>query len=437
MLSEIYCKFAVNFGWNNMATYINRDTYLQKLINRRDNGEIKIITGSRRTGKSWLLKKIYYDYLLRQGVNESNIISISFDIDEDVEGQDLSNPMILKRFLYSKITNEEEKYYVFLDEIQMVEGFERIVNGLNAHDNVDVYITGSNSKFLSTDINTIFRGRGDEIRVYPLSFKEFCSGRTEPCNELWKEYYTYGGMPALRNRSTPEQKASYLQHLWQKTYIDDVVERNAVKNRNALECLVDQLCSSIGSLTNPHKISNTLHVQHVTIGDETISQYMQYLENAFLFEGARRYNVKGRKYYESLKKYYVVDVGLRNARLNFRQQELPHIMENVIYNELRTRGYLVDVGVVESRKMQNGESIYSQYEIDFIATNGIDKYYIQSAYALPTDEKREQEITSLKKVDNSFCKIVIVSDDIATYTDENGFVFMGLFQFLKNKNILE
>lgn len=421
-----------------MAAYINRDNYLQKLINRRDNGEIKIITGSRRTGKSWLLKKIYRDYLLRQGVNESNIISISFDIDEDVEGQDLSNPLILKKFLYSKISNEEENYYVFLDEIQMVEGFERIVNGLNAHDNVDVYITGSNSKFLSTDINTIFRGRGDEIRVYPLSFKEFCSGRTEPFNELWKEYYTYGGMPALQNRSTPEQKASYLQHLWQKTYIDDVVERNAVKNRNALECLVDQLCSSIGSLTNPHKISNTLQsVQHVTIGDETISQYMQYLENAFLFEGARRYNVKGRKYYESLKKYYVVDVGLRNARLNFRQQELPHIMENVIYNELRTRDYLVDVGVVESRKMQNGESIYSQYEIDFIATNGIDKYYIQSAYALPTDEKREQEITSLKKVDNSFCKIVIVSDDIATYTDENGFVFMGLFQFLKNKNILE
>lgn len=420
-----------------MATYINRPIYLQKLINWRDNGEVKIVTGSRRCGKSWLLKKIYYDYLLGEGVPKENIILISFDIDEDVTGEDLTNPTVLKQYLYSKIKSEDESYYVFLDEIQMVEGFERIVNGLNARDNVDVYITGSNSKFLSSDINTVFRGRGDEIRVYPLSFKEFCIDRSEPVNELWKEYYTYGGMPALRNHRTPEQKVTYLQRLWQKTYIDDVVERNGVKNRQALECLVDSLCSSIGSLTNPNKIRNTLQsVQHVAVESETIACYMQYLENAFLFEGARRYNVKGKKYYESVKKYYVCDVGLRNARLNFRQQELTHIMENVIYNELRIRGYLVDVGVMEHRKLEDGKYVYRQLEVDFIAANGMEKYYIQSAYTLPTEEKREQELASLKRIDDSFRKIIIVGDDIATYTDDNGFVFMGLFQFLKNDDIL-
>ena len=421
-----------------MATYVNRIVYLQKLINRRDNGEVKIITGTRRCGKSWLLKKVYFDYLVSQGVPKDHIISVSFDIDEDIDGQDLTDPMVLKKYLYSKITAEDANYYVFLDEIQMVEGFERIVNGLNAHDNVDVYITGSNSKFLSSDINTIFRGRGDEVRVYPFSFKEFCTDRTEPMSELWKEYYTYGGMPALRNQPTPEQKIGYLQRLWQKTYLDDVVERNGIKNRMALESLVDALCSSIGSLTNPNKIRNTLEsVQHVKVDVETVMSYMQSLENAFLFEGSRRYNVKGRKYYESIKKYYVVDVGLRNARLNFRQQEVTHIMENVIYNELRIRGYVVDVGVVESRVMRDGKSTYQQLEIDFIATNGLDKYYIQSAYALPTEEKREQELASLKKIDDSFRKIIIVGEDIATYMDDNGYIFMGLFQFLKNEKVIE
>lgn len=421
-----------------MAMYVNRQVYLQKLINRRDNGEVKIITGTRRCGKSWLLKKVYRDYLLGQGVPKENILMVSFDMDEDIDGQDLTDPMVLKKHLYSQITDEDANYYVFLDEIQMVEGFERIVNGLNAHDNVDVYITGSNSKFLSSDINTIFRGRGDEVRVYPFSFKEFCTDRTEPMSELWKEYYTYGGMPALRNQPTPEQKIGYLQRLWQKTYLDDVVERNGIKNRMALESLVDALCSSIGSLTNPNKIRNTLEsVQHVKVDVETVMSYMQSLENAFLFEGSRRYNVKGRKYYESIKKYYVVDVGLRNARLNFRQQEVTHIMENVIYNELRIRGYVVDVGVVESRVMRDGKSTYQQLEIDFIATNGLDKYYIQSAYALPTEEKREQELASLKKIDDSFRKIIIVGEDIATYMDDNGYIFMGLFQFLKNEKVIE
>lgn len=421
-----------------MANYINRQVYLQKLIARRGNGEIKIITGSRRCGKSWLLKRIYKDYLLSDGVPEENIIIVSFDTDEDVDGNDLTNPAALKKFLYSKIKDEEMDYYVFLDEIQMVEGFERIVNGLNARDNVDVYITGSNSKFLSSDINTIFRGRGDEIRVYPFSFKEFSANRSEAISELWKEYYTYGGMPALCNHRTPEQKIAYLQRLWSKTYIDDVVERNNVKNRQALECLVDSLCSAIGSLTNPGKMRNTMQsVAHIKVEPETVTSYMEYLENAFLFEGARRYNVKGRKYYESIKKFYVVDVGLRNARLNFRQQEITHIMENVIYNELRIRGYLVDVGVVESRQMIGGVSEYKQLEVDFIATDGMDKYYIQSAYSLSDEAKRKQELASLKKIDDSFRKIIIVGDDIATYTDENGFVFMGLFQFLKNEGIFQ
>lgn len=420
-----------------MLTYINRKIYLQKLIARRDNGEIKIITGSRRCGKSWLLKKIYRDYLLADGVKEENILSVSFDYDEDTEGNDLTQPTVLKQYLYSRIKDETANYYVFLDEVQMVEGFERIVNGLNSRDNVDVYITGSNSKFLSSDINTIFRGRGDEIRVFPLSFKEFCSQRTESVGELWKEYYTFGGMPALLNHHTPEQKIAYLQRLWQKTYIDDVVERHNVKNRQALESLVDSLCSAIGSLTNPNKIRNTLQsVQHLNIEPETISNYIQYLENAFLFEGSYRYNIKGKRYYESIKKYYVTDIGLRNARLNYRQQEITHIMENVIYNELRIRGYAVDIGVIELRKTSAGQKEYKLLEVDFIATNGIEKYYIQSAYALDSEAKREQELASLKKIDDSFRKIIIVSDDIATYTDENGFIFMGLFQFLKNDDIL-
>ena len=421
-----------------MANYINRPRYLQQLIDRRDNGEVKIITGPRRCGKSWLLSHIYKDYLLAQGVREECIVSVSLDTDEDEEGSDLMDPNKLKAYLREHIANDDENYYVFLDEIQEVEGFERIVNGINSHDNVDVYVTGSNSKFLSSDIRTIFRGRGDEVRIFPLSFKEFITDRTEPMNELWKEYYTYGGMPALLKQRTAEQKVKYLQRLWNKTYIDDVVERHNVKNRQALESLVDALCSSIGSLTNPSRVTNTLvSVQHVKVDDETINSYIGYLEDAFLFDGAKRFNIKGNKYYESIAKYYSVDVGLRNARLNFRQQEITHIMENVIYNELRTRGYLVDVGVIESREKRDGKLVYIQYEVDFIANNGTDKYYIQSAYALPDDEKREQELKSLKRINDSFRKIVIVGDDIATYTDNNGIVFMGLIQFLLNDNILK
>ncbi len=420
-----------------MEDYIKRESYLQKLIQRRRNGEVKIITGCRRSGKSWLLKKIYYDFLIADGVPPENIISVSFDLDDDVEERDLTNPTELKRYLYGRIKDDKTQYYIFLDEIQMVKNFERIVNGLNARDNIDLYITGSNSRFLSTDINTIFRGRGDEVRVYPLSFKEFSAGREESISALWHEYYTYGGLPALRNYPTPEQKISYLKRLWEKTYIDDVVERNRVRNKGALEVVVDFLCSSIGSLSNPNKISNSLRsIAQINIDDETISSYIQYLENAFLFEGAKRYNIKGKRYYESIKKYYAFDVGLRNAKLNFRQQEITHIMENVIYNELRMRGYLVDVGIVEQRRVEAENHPYVQLEVDFVATNGINKYYIQSAYMVESQEKMEQEIASLRKIDDSFCKVIIVGSDIATYTDEYGIVHIGLFQFLMNNDII-
>lgn len=415
-----------------MAQYIQRETYLQQLINRMDNGEVKIVTGPRRSGKSWLLNRIFKDYLLSKGVPEENIIIVSFDVDDEEENGDLTDRQALKSYIYSRITSEQAPYYIILDEIQEVEGFEKIVNGLNAKDNIDVYITGSNSHFLSSDIKTIFRGRGDEVRVHPFSFKEFCTDRTEPVSELWKEYYTYGGMPGLLKQRTPEQKVAYLQRLWNKTYLDDVVERHNVKNREALSALADALCSSVGSLTNPNRVSNILQsVQKVKIDPDTVAKYISYLEEAFLFEGASRFNIKGNKYYESIKKYYAADVGLRNAKLNFRQQEITHIMENVIYNELRMRGYVVDVGLVEAREMRNGKMEYIQYEVDFIASNGTDKYYIQSAFALDTEEKKEQELKSLLKIDDSFRKIVIVGNDIAEYTDDKGIRYIGLFQFLQ------
>ena len=414
-----------------MEHYIQREVYLRKLTERMGNGEVKIITGPRRSGKSWLLNRIFKDYLLGQGVAEDNIIIVSFDMDDKEETGDLTDRQALKSYLYSRITNSTTPYYIILDEVQEVEGFEKLVNGLNAKDNVDVYITGSNSHFLSSDIKTIFRGRGDEVKVWPFSFREFCTDRTEPVSELWKEYYTYGGMPGLLRQRTPEQKVAYLQRLWNKTYLDDVVERHRVKNREALSALADALCSSVGSLTNPNRISNVLrNVQNTQIDPETVSNYIGYLEEAFLFEGAKRYNIKGNKYFESIKKYYSVDVGLRNAKLNFRQQEITHIMENVIYNELRMRGFAVDVGVVEAREMRNGKSEYIQYEIDFIASNGTHNYYIQSAFSLDNEEKRQQELRSLLKVDDSFQKIAITGSDIAAYTDAKGIRFMGLFQFL-------
>lgn len=411
--------------------YIKRDIYLERLITRMHNGMVKIVTGPRRSGKSWLLNHIFTDYLLHNNVEDSQIIQISFDLDDESNQSELLKPEALKEYLYARITDTEKSYYVMLDEVQEVEGFERIVNGLAAKDNVDVYVTGSNSHYLSSDINTLFRGRGDEIRVWPLSFGEFVQERKEPINELWQEYYTFGGFPALLSLRTTEQKIAYLQRLWNKVYLNDVIERNRLKNKAALESLTDALCSSIGSLTNPTRLGNTMQsVQHVKVTSETVNEYIGHLVDAYLFEGAARYNIKGLKYFESIKKYYSVDVGLRNARLNFRQQEITHIMENVIYNELRIRGFLVDVGVVEMREQKDGKSVPVQYEVDFIANKGFDKYYIQSAYKLDSEEKRKQELISLRKIDDSFRKIVVVGDDIVPYTDEHGITFMGLFYFL-------
>ena len=420
-----------------MQAYVKRDTYLNRLIVRRNNNMVKAITGPRRAGKSFLLNPIFKDYLLEQGVQEDHIISISFDIEDEDTPRELLDREKLKEYLYSRIISKTEPYYVFLDEIQEVENFEKIVNGLNNRPNVDVYITGSNSKFLSNDIITIFRGRSDEVNIMPFTFKEFCQDRQESVGELWKEYYTFGGLPALRMMPTYEQKTSYLQRLWKKTYLDDVVERHHVENREALEAITDALCSSVGSLTNTSRITNTLvSVRKIKISDDTVSKYIGYLEEAFLFNEAKRYNIKGNKYYENIKKYYSVDVGLRNVRLNYRQLEQTHLMENIIFNELLHRGYVVDVGVIEARVMKNGKSEYKQYEVDFIATNGNEKYYIQSAYELSSDTKREQELNSLNRIDDSFQKIVIVKDDIMPYRDEKGIYFTGLFQFLMSDKIV-
>ncbi len=370
---------------------IRRDTYLEKLILRRDNGEVKIITGSRRCGKSWLLSHLYRDYLLKQGVKPENIIMIDFDKDDDKYDFDVLDNKAVKEYIYSRIKSDVENYYVFLDEIQELDNFERVVNGLNGHDNIDVYVTGSNSRFLSKDIRTIFRGRGDEIRVFPLSFRELCQNYPDNIREAWKLYYTFGGMPQLLHYTDNEQKINYLQNLWEKTYLDDVVERNNIKNELALSRLATSLCSSIGSLTNPSRIANTLAtVQKMKIDSKTIASYISCFENAFLFESAERYDVKGKRYYESTKKYYCIDVGLRNARLNFQQQELTHIMENVLYNHLRVLGFLVDVGIVESREMKDGKQEFIRREIDFVVNKGGGKYYIQSAYSIPTEEKRKQ-----------------------------------------------
>ncbi len=412
------------------SEYIQRPTYLNKLIKRRNNGDVKIITGPRRCGKSWLLSHIYKDYLIEQGVPLCNIIILDFDRDDEKYDFDILDSKSVKEHIYSLVKNDED-YYVFLDEIQELENFERLVNGLNSHDNIDVYVTGSNSRFLSKDIRTIFRGRGDEIRVFPLSFKEYYLAIGGEVNEAWKTFSTFGGMPRLIHYQDNEQKINYLQNLWNKTYLDDVVERNNIRNELAISRLATSLCSSIGSITNPARIANTLQsVQKMKIDSKTVSSYIDYLENAFLFESAERYDVKGRRYYETNKKYYCIDIGLRNARLNFRQQEPTHIMENVLYNHLRVLGFLVDVGIVESREMNNGHMSYSQREIDFVANMGSQRYYIQSVYSILSEEKRDQELASLKKVADSFKKIVVVSNDIIPYTDENGIFFTGLFDFL-------
>ena len=411
-----------------------RELYLNRLISRMNNGSIKVITGIRRSGKSVLLFNLFYDYLISQGISKDHILQYKLD---NIKSRVFRDPEKLYDDIFSKMT-DRQRYYLFLDEIQFVDDFSELMNSLSQVQNLDVYVTGSNSHFLSSDILTEFRGRGDEVRVYPFSFKEFFTARGGDKYEAWDEYQTFGGMPALFERHTEEEKTIYLKSLVNKVYISDILERNKLQHENELNSIVDFLCSSIGSLTNPKKISDTLRsLNGKSISTSTAKKYLDCLCDAFLFDYAKRYDVKGKKYFDTPLKYYVTDVGLRNARLNFRQTEENHIMENVIYNELKIRGFSVDVGVVDTREMVNGKRQLKQLEIDFIANKGNKKYYVQSAYALPTTEKVEQEKRSLKKVSDSFKKIVIVKDNVRPQVDENGIVTIGLINFLLDENSLE
>ena len=413
---------------------IQRDLYLNKLISRMHNGSIKVITGIRRAGKSVLLFNLFNDYLIEKGVEECSILKYKLD---NIKSRPLRDPEKLYDDIISRMA-DSGYYYLFLDEIQFVEDFSELMNSLSQVPNLDVYVTGSNSKFLSIDILTEFRGRGDEVRVYPLSFKEFYSARGGDKYEAWDEYHIYGGMPALSERKTVEEKTNYLKNLLDKVYLSDIVERNRVQYGDELNAIVDFLCSSIGSLTNPKKISDTLRsVKGKSLSSFTAKNYLDYLCDAFLFDYAKRYDVKGKKYFDTPLKYYIADIGLRNARLNFRQTEENHIMENVIYNELKIRGFSVDVGVVETREITNGKRQAKQLEIDFIANKGNKRYYIQSAYEMPTSEKIEQERKSLIKVNDFFKKIIIVKDNISPQIDEYGITTIGLLNFLLDENSLE
>ena len=413
---------------------IQRDLYLNKLISRMHNGSIKVITGIRRAGKSVLLFNLFNDYLIEKGVEECYILKYKLD---NIKSRPLRDPEKLYDDIISRMA-DSGYYYLFLDEIQFVEDFSELMNSLSQVPNLDVYVTGSNSRFLSIDILTEFRGRGDEVRVYPLSFKEFYSARGGDKYEAWDEYHIYGGMPALSERKTVEEKTNYLKNLLDKVYLSDIVERNRVQYGDELNAIVDFLCSSIGSLTNPKKISDTLRsVKGKSLSSFTAKNYLDYLCDAFLFDYAKRYDVKGKKYIDTPVKYYIAGIGLRNARLNFRQTEENHIMENVIYNELKIRGFSVDVGVVETREITNGKRQAKQLEIDFIANKGNKRYYIQSAYEMPTSEKIEQERKSLIKVNDFFKKIIIVKDNISPQIDEYGITTIGLLNFLLDENSLE
>ena len=408
---------------------IKRDMYLQKLIDRQKNGLIKIITGIRRCGKSYLLDPIYKNYLLSQGVKEDHIIKI--DLDERKNNKYL-NPDVLDEYIRSKIM-DKNMYYVILDEIQKVEDFESVLNGFLHIENVDIYVTGSNSKFLSSDIRTEFRGRGDEIKVLPLSFSEFITGYEGNREEAWNEYKTYGGLPRILSQKTNEQKSKYLKDLFERTYLSDIIERHNIQRIDVLDSLVNILASSIGSLTNPKKLSDTFvssSMKDVSIN--TITTYINYLLEAFLIEKAERYDVKGKQYISTPSKFYFSDIGLRNARLNFRQQEEDHIMENIIYNELLYRGYNVDVGVVEIRE----KNLRKQIEVDFVCNQADKRYYIQSALSLPTREKTLQEERPLMNINDNFKKIIVVKDNIKNWTTEEGITIIGIQEFLLNKESL-
>lgn len=413
---------------------IQRDSYLNKLIDHKHNQRIKIITGIRRCGKSYLLSKLFKTHLLKQGIKRNHIIEIDFD---DRRNKQLRRADACYKFVTSKL-KDRSMYYILLDEVQMLEEFTDVLNGFLHIPNVDVYATGSNSKFLSRDVVTEFRGRGDEIRMYPLNFAEFYATLKSEWPLAWKLYYTYGGLPYLFFLKRDEDKMEYLKNLFQETYLRDIIDRNHIRQDAELNTLVDILASSVGSLTNPRKLSNTFKSEaQTTISEATIKKYLMHLEDSFLICQAKRYDIKGKKYINTPVKYYFEDIGLRNMRLNFRQQEENHIMENIIFNELRQRGFAVDVGFVPMRQWQADSLEYKQLEIDFIANKGSKRYYIQSAFNMTTDQKKQQEERSLLQTNDSFKKIIIVKDDIMPKRNEQGIVTLGLKDFLLNPESMD
>ena len=409
--------------------------YLQRIVDRMHNGMIKVITGIRRSGKSYLLFTIFKNYLISQNVPEDHIIAIELDM---LENKRYRDPYVILDYIKSRITDEKD-YYIFLDEVQLLEEFEEVLNSLLHIKNADIYVTGSNSKFLSKDIITEFRGRGDEIHVFPVSFKEYMDVFDGDKYEGWSSYVNFGGLPLTITMNTDEQRMEYLTGLFEETYIKDIIERNHIEKIQEINDLINILASGIGSLTNASKIEATFKsVIQSDISLNTIRSYIEYLKDAFIVSEANRYDVKGRKYIGTPLKYYFEDVGLRNARLGFRQTEETHIMENIIYNELRVRGFHVDVGVVMKRnRTKEGVQEKKQLEIDFVANKGSKRYYIQSAFSLPDDEKRMQEKASLINVGDSFKKIIIVKDIIKPWNDDDGILTMSIFDFLLNENSLD
>lgn len=406
---------------------IKRDFYLNKLIRHQRNGLVKIVTGVRRCGKSYLLFRLFREHLRKSGVRDDHIISIALD---DYENVQLLDPDALYRHVKGRIADDGD-YYILLDEIQLVKNFESVVNGFLHLPNADIYVTGSNSRFLSSDIVTEFRGRGDEIRIYPLNFAEFYSAYGGDFQSAWLTFANYGGMPLLLSMQTREDKVNYLKYLFETTYLADIVGRNNLRGNAEIGELTDVLASSIGSLTNPLKLSNTFaSTKNAKLSANTISAYLGYLQDAFLIEKALRFDIKGKKYINTPAKYYFVDMGLRNARLSFRQQEYTHIMENVIYNELRSRGYSVDVGVVENVKKQDEAWVRKSLEVDFVVNAGDRRYYIQSVYEPPSEKKMAQEQASLLAIDDAFRKIVIVNSAILSGYNEQGILLVSLSDFL-------
>ena len=414
---------------------IKRDRYLNLLISKKHNGLIKVITGMRRCGKSYLLFTLFKDYLLSEGIEKSHIIEIAFDAYENKQYRD---PDVLYPYLKEKI-KDDGMYYVLLDEVQLLGEFEAILNSLTRMKNVDVYVTGSNARFLSKDVITEFRGRGDEVHMYPLSFAEFMSVYPGTKQDGWNEYMLYGGLPLVLSFTTPDQKIAFLKSLFEETYISDIVGRHNIRNKAELEELLNILSSAIGSLTNPEKLAATFRsVKNKKISSNTIKKYIDYLCDSFLIDSAVRYDVKGKKYIDTPVKYYFTDLGLRNARLNFRQLEETHSMENIIFNELKIRGFNVDVGVImQYDTNEKGNSIRKQLEIDFVCNKGSKRYYIQSAYAIPDQAKMEQEQRSLMLTGDFFKRIIITKDTPAPYYNENGVLIMSVYDFLLNENSLD